>query len=73
MEAGDTLATAGLTPALGMYALAAFLAATCQGVSGFGSGIIIVLGWQVANLLQVSWFCTDLTPYPLPHPLHQAC
>ena len=42
-----------LTPALGVYCIAALLANTCMGISGFGSGIILVLGWEVANILEL--------------------
>jgi len=41
----------GLTAALLMYCFAACVANVAMGISGFGSGIIMVLGWQVANML----------------------
>lgn len=41
----------GLTAALLMYCFAAYIANVAMGISGFGSGIIMVLGWQVANML----------------------
>eukprot|EP01044_Picomonas_judraskeda_P018506 COSAG03_NODE_3689_length_1876_cov_1.324705_2_plen_74_part_01 len=40
-----------LTPALLMYCFSATIANIAMGISGFGSGIIMVLGWQVANML----------------------
>ena len=38
-------------PALLLYAFAAFAANIYMGICGFGSGIVMVLGWQVANML----------------------
>lgn len=58
------------TPALAVYALAAFVANIYMGVCGFGSGIIMVLGWQIANMLQlegtVRMRSGDHSPPPCP-------
>ena len=43
----------GLTPALLMYCFSAAVANVAMGISGFGSGIVMVLGWQVANMLRL--------------------
>ena len=43
-----------VTPALLMYCCSATIANIAMGISGFGSGIIMVLGWQVANMLSES-------------------
>ena len=41
------------TPALGLYCFSSFAANVGNGICGFGSGIMLVLGWQVANLLEM--------------------
>jgi hypothetical protein len=47
-----------LTPALAVYASAAFVANIYMGICGFGSGIIMVLGWQIANMLGLVGTCS---------------
>jgi hypothetical protein len=45
------------TAALLMYCFSATIANIAMGISGFGSGIIMVLGWQVANMLSELLSC----------------